>query len=431
MAENTVKEEDLKRSYFILVVFCVLLWSPSGCSTDVDGMMPFVPDAGLFEEDETDKNAPVPNPGGGNEADQPVPDPVDVIDGDDDITGQKDKPGTEEENEDKEPESEGEDDPGEGEGGEKDEEFPEPEKEPEPESAVFLSCTVVSEAEILFEFSDSVTLLSLVFNPAMEISSVEEGSIVKVYLEDALLPGQRLMAGILAEDERGNIIDIQIPILFKNIWFPALLINELRTEFSKLNAEYIEFKMISAGNLGGLRVFAAWLNKNSMIYEFPPVEVEAGEYVVLHLRKLEESCRDELGINLDESGGTYSCPTARDLWIPGSSKLLHKTDAVYVMDQDDQVLDAVMLSETPDSSWNKSYFEEAAMFLFEQGAWKSPLGGVCAPIDAVSSANVKTALTRSICRDETMDDTNTAADWYVTTTGGITPGLPNNPKRFE
>ena len=90
---------------------------------------------------------------------------------------------------------------------------------------------------------------------------------------------------------------------------------------------------------------------------------------------------------------------------------------------DDKVLDAVMISEFPDAAWGKDYFAEAAEFLFSRGAWKSKSGKVCSPAEAISSA--ATATTRSICRDETKENTGAAADWFLTNTSGATPGLPN------
>jgi len=310
-----------------------------------------------------------------------------------------------------------------------DPEIPGPKPElPKPSS--FLSANIISETEINFEFTRPVQVVSLSFVPELEIDSIEEGSTVTVLLEKSPAPGIIIKAVLLAEDEVGNIISVLSSLRSRNYRVPELLINELRTEYSKPRAEYIEFKILTSGNLGALRLFAAGNTKNPMIYEFPPVEVAAGEYVVLHMRTLEDSCVDELGEQLDESGGRDSCPTARDLWIPGSTKLLHKTDAVYVMDQDDRVLTAVMLSETPDPWWKKDHFVAAAGFLFNQNAFKSIEGGICSPIDAVSSANIKTSYTRSISRDETVENSNTAADWYVTVTGGASPGLPNNPNRF-
>jgi hypothetical protein len=314
-----------------------------------------------------------------------------------------------------------------------DEEDPEDDPEiPGPQAAVFLECRTVSENEIVFEFSQPVRIVHLHFDPEREIESIEsieEGGTVKVTLAEDLEPGLRLTADVSAEDEHGNTINEIIFFQVKNTRVPELQINELRTEYEgkSSKAEFIEFKMLSAGNLGALRVFAAGNSKNPLIYEFAAVEVEAGDYVVLHLRTLEDTCKDEYGENLDESGGTDSSPTARDLWIPGSTKFLRQTDAVYVLDQDDRVLDAVMSAENPNSQWNKN-LAGAAEFLFSNGAWESGAGSVCTPADAVDTSGVKTSVTRSISRDETAENTRSAADWYVTAKNGATPGRPNNPK---
>jgi hypothetical protein len=296
------------------------------------------------------------------------------------------------------------------------------------EAPVFIACKAVSETEINFQFSQPVKVVSLHFKPELTVDSVENGSTVRVHFSQKPAPGTRFTADLLAEDERGNTINLLVPLRSRNNRIPALLINELRTEYSKPKAEFIELKTLEAGNLGALRLYIAGNYKNPLVYEFAPVEVAQGEYVVLHLRTLEEGCRDELGANLDESGGTEASPAARDLWIPDSAKLLHKTDAVYLLDQDDRVIDAVMISENPDPWWNKEYFAEAAEFLFKQGTWKSAAGKICGPADAVSGGNTTT--TRTICRDETTADTNTAADWYTTANSSATPGTPNNPKRF-
>jgi len=159
------------------------------------------------------------------------------------------------------------------------------------------------------------------------------------------------------------------------------------------------------------------------------VEVSAGEYVLLHLRTADESNRDEYGSSKDASGGSESVAGVRDFWVPGNTELLRKTDAVYVLDQDDNVIDAVMLTGTQDSWWNKDYLATAAEFLHEKGAWKSADEKIPAPTDAVDSS--KTTATRSISRDETKPDSNTAANWYVTVTSGSTPGKLNNTGRYQ
>ena len=213
---------------------------------------------------------------------------------------------------------------------------------------------------------------------------------------------------------------------------PSLLINELRTEYSGSSGkvEFIELKMMSRGSLGGLRVFIAGNAQNSLVYQFKSVDVNEGEYVVLHLRTLDETCKDEYGDDLNESGGVDSSPSARDFWVPGISKLLRKTDAVYIMDQNDVILDAVIIAEDTIPKNSVNIFNQACDFLFSKGAWKSAGGAFPGHADAVKSSNIGGALTRSISRDESARDTNTAADFYVTVTGGVSAGNENDPRRF-
>jgi hypothetical protein len=303
------------------------------------------------------------------------------------------------------------------------------------QAPVFRNCRAVSEDEITFEFSQPVKVISLSFEPALEFTSIEDGSaVVTVKFDEGLTLGTMFTADLLAEDEKKNTINVLVPFRSRNNRMPKLVINEVCTENATAAAgkkeEFIEFKMKSAGNLGAMRVV---INGNTTaaketVYEFLPVEVEKDEYMVLHLRTYNPSSNDEYTDALDESVGVNASATARDFWIPGETKLLHKTAMIYVLDQDDNVLDAVILSENPDNWWAKDYFAETAEFLFNSGAWKSPDGGVSGPKDAVSSKS--TTNTRTICRDENVEDTDTSADWYITATSSATPGKLNNPKRY-
>ena len=296
------------------------------------------------------------------------------------------------------------------------------------QAPLYLNCRAVSDDEIEFEFSRSVKVKSLNLEPALSIASIEEGAIVRVRLGETAEPGMPVAADLLVEDDKKNTINVLVTFRTKNSRMPSLVINELRTENTKPKAEFIELKMMSDGNLGAARVFVASNDKSPMIYEFFPVEVRRGEYVVLHLRTVEEGCVDEYGDDLSQSGGTNALSTARDFWVGGNSKLLRKTDAIYILDQDDRVLDAVMISEKPDALWAREHFAEAADFLFNKGAWKSADGTICSPQRAVISAG--TTNTRTICRDETAGNSNTAADWYITGTSGATPGAANSQKRY-
>jgi len=296
------------------------------------------------------------------------------------------------------------------------------------QAPVFLNCRAVSENEITFEFSCEVKVTSLSFEPDIAVASVENGSIVKVTLSENAPPGMPFTADLLAEDVHKNTINVLVPLRTRNNRMPALVVNEVRTEYSSPRVEYIEFKTKTAGNLGAMRVFFAGNSHKPTIYDFSPAEVKKDEYVVLHLRKREEECRDECGSNLAESGGTDSSPDARDFWLSGDEKKINRTGVIYLLDQDDRVLDAVMFSENPDAQWAKDYLDEAAEFLYSNGAWKSKNGNICSPADAVSSKG--STVTRTICRDETVKNTNTAADWYIAATSNSTPGKQNSTNRY-
>jgi len=207
-----------------------------------------------------------------------------------------------------------------------------------------------------------------------------------------------------------------------------LEINELYTEYSgpAKRAEFIEFKAKSAGNLDGIQLYIMWDAKKPYVFDFPAINVKLGEYIVLHLRTLDDGCVDELGEDLAESGGTESCPTARDLWVPGSTKYLHQTDIVYLQDANGRILDAIIMNETPGETWdkNRAHFAEIAKDLYNKGAWKSVDGKLPGPLDAVDTS--KTTATKSISRHEGKENTHTANDWYVTKTNGISLGQPNN-----
>ena len=235
------------------------------------------------------------------------------------------------------------------------------------------------------------------------------------------------------EDSDGNTPENNVPVTVKNDRMPTLVFNELRTEYSSPKVEFIEFLTLEPGNLEAMRLFIAGHSLSKPAYEFPPAEVEAGELIVLHLRSIEEECVDETGEELDLSGGTEAQINARDFWIPGNAKLLRKTDALWISDQDDRIIDAVLLSESSGSRWSSEQVAQAAEFLAREKAWlprstDSDENWIPSPADAVITTG--TTNTRTICRDETIPPEPRAVNWYITATSSATPGEPNNPKRY-
>jgi hypothetical protein len=297
------------------------------------------------------------------------------------------------------------------------------------EAPVFTSCRAFSPTELRFSFSMPVTVVSLDFDRSVDVRDIKSDANgqVAVFLNEALPEGERIVADILVKNAQGDTLNVLVPFTARNTHVPSIQITELRTEYSKPKVEFVELKAISAGNLGALRVFIASNGLEEPVFTFSSIEVRAGEYIVVHLRSIEEGLVDETGASRAASSGVEASPEARDLWVPGAAKLLRKTDAVLLTDQDDKILDAVLLSDRVELLWAKSDLTDAAALLKAKNAWKGA-GGLLLPADAVSSG--ATTATRSICRDETLADSNSAADWYVTATSSATPGAPNSPKRY-
>jgi hypothetical protein len=297
----------------------------------------------------------------------------------------------------------------------------------------FLDCKAVSSAEVVFNFSHAVQVVSLAFEPELETDSIEGGSEVKVTFAEDLGEGVKITADIVVEDSDGNTLNVIVSFRARNDRMPALIFNEFRTEYSKPKVEFIEFIALEAGNLSAMKLFIAGNSLSQPAYEFPPAEVKAGEYIVLHLRTVEEGCLDETGTDLTLSGGSDTQDDARDLWLPITAKLLHKTDALWLTDQDEKIIDAVLLSETSSGKWSSNEIAEAARFLAAKNAWLPASGEpdedwVPAPADAVISAGTTT--TRTICRDETIPPEPRSGNWYITATSSATPGKPNSTKRY-
>jgi len=301
------------------------------------------------------------------------------------------------------------------------------------QAPMFLACKPVSTTELLFTFSTPVRLVSLTFDHDLEVASTEEGETIRITFAKATEIGQRITADILVEDASRNSLNVIVPFRARNDRMPSLVLNEVRTEYSRPRVEFIEFLVLKSGNMGAMRLFISGNSLTEPLYEFPPAEVRAGEYILLHLRSIEDGALDETGSNLNLATASGAQSGVRDFWVNRATKPLHKTSALWLMDQDDVILDALLLSESPED-WGKNNTIEAAKFLAERGTWLPRSGNVTDGAwvpnhsDAVSTRG--TTLTRTISRDESVPPARRAGSWYIAATGNATPGQPNSARRY-
>ncbi|MDR0409857.1 MAG: hypothetical protein LBH18_05610 [Spirochaetaceae bacterium] len=314
------------------------------------------------------------------------------------------------------------------------------------EAPIFIAYRAESGTEIKFQFSMPVKIVHAFLNTGDDFEPFpdEYAPIISLRFVSDHSGGKAITADLLVEDADGNSLNVLVPFKTRNSRMPALLINEIRFERGGSNnsaSEFIEFHTKTSGNLGAMRLFVASAKLDDPlsepVYEFPSVEVKAGEYITLHMRTLpEDKAIDELGDNLNLAKAKREGDTndsARDLWLPGSVKLLHSNaDVIYLLDQDDVIIDSVVVAKSQDE-WNKNKnLSKAAEFLAKQGAWLNAEGEAVKSPKAADAANTNnTTATRTLCRYETKTDSNKMDDWYICKGSGDSPGALNNPEVYK
>lgn len=222
------------------------------------------------------------------------------------------------------------------------------------------------------------------------------------------------------EDERGNSTRFALSFVGWNERPPRLGLSELQTgknsSTTAPHRDYVELECGAGGNLGGVEV--VWASSvKAFRYRFPAAEVEAGDFVVLHLAPMglpEE--RDETGVALDLSGGVDATAGGRDFWSQAGG-LPDENGALAVYDRPGgKIVSAFFYADEAKagelgSSKLGSLLEEIA----SSGAWPIA-GGAPAWEDAFGW---KPSASRSLCLGAG------GGPWYVSTSGGQSPGAAN------
>lgn len=270
---------------------------------------------------------------------------------------------------------------------------------------------VVSDTELELAFSDSVKVNGLVvsekllgnekmefisetdLNPQLEDAaglsgrlvadySVEDkGRLVRISMEATQVGKEYILYGE-TEDKTGSTLTFALPFIGYNSRVPLLLFSEIRTQLKTQNnaekaagvykSELIEFFVAKSGNLAGLAVKSGYDGEARDFY-FPPIEVEAGQIIVLHPRLRGAGTVSELGDDLTLSTAPYSYDHCRDLW--GTEDKAHygdKTDVLLLVNTcDGKILDGLMYAEDGLEEWKKPLQQDYAQLALTQGIFPS------------------------------------------------------------
>ena len=204
------------------------------------------------------------------------------------------------------------------------------------------------------------------------------GNILNFILEEQMEIGLGYELYTQVRDSVGNSLTLVVPFTGFNSRVPELMITEVQTEsVSSQNKaekttgtyrnEYVEFLVLKSGNLAGLELCSGYDGETKK-YEFPAIEVTAGEIFVVHMRNRGNGCVSEEGDDLSLATASYTSNEVRDLWTDIESTTLgNKTDIIIVRNRANCcLLDAVMFRASNIEAWTKTMIDYSQLLDEEQ-----------------------------------------------------------------
>ncbi|MDR3284553.1 MAG: hypothetical protein LBS97_05185 [Treponema sp.] len=311
-------------------------------------------------------------------------------------------------------------------------------------------CSPQSPNELLLRFSKAVTVEDAIVTQEdteeaaeAERKPTEDQSVVNLALSEPTKTGKQYRVSGTAVDLAGNSLDFSVPFNGYNAGVPGLALSEVRdgyTSGDKPKSEFIEVYAITAGNLAGMTLMSAY-DGAEKLYVFPDVEVKAGEYIVVHCRKVGSDAAkaiDETGTNLHASA-SFESTDARDLWMdnPDAESRLGPSDILLLRDREGgNLLDALLYADAArmaKNEWQKKAMADIAKEAFEAGLWPDGFTPDCAAssehmtsTQTLSRQNIKTISAQS----GVSAATNGKGAWMVTKTSSASPGAANSSEPY-
>jgi hypothetical protein len=277
-------------------------------------------------------------------------------------------------------------------------------------------------------FDEPVVLVpdSLELEPRATIRGTAKGQELEVEFPEEQSPGRDYCLVGEVDDARGNRTRFLVRFVGWNARPPEMRISEVQTgkngSQTRPHRDYVELEVLEDGNVGGEEL--TWSSSvKSVNFRFPGIEVEKGDFLVLHLSPEGEAAEvDELGADTAVSGGVDATPAGRDLWS-GAGPLPDESGALCLRKRPGgPVADGFFYAdEDKTGAMGEDKLSALVSELSKAGAW--PVSGDGPSWD--EAFKWKPSSARSICRTAAPAG---AASWYVTAAGGQSPGSANAPQ---
>lgn len=303
------------------------------------------------------------------------------------------------------------------------------------EPAVLSAVVAADPATVALEFSEPVTLERAELEPPRAVTgSVWEQDRLLVSLDTALDPGREYWIDAVVRDEAGNTSSVLVSVWGLNPRLPPMLINEVVCEGSGDRNDWVELRVLAAGNVGGATLYEGVPGEWDSRAVLPPIEVSADDFIVVHFKPDGSAVEITEITDRSASGGSEATATGWDVWVAGGDGIPNSTGALTLTDSPDgALLDALLystrLADPTDENRGFGTAEQLRLFdaVVRVGGWV--IGGEQAtPSDGFNPED--STATRSISRTSDGRDSDSAADWHITPTRGATPGAPNTDEQY-
>jgi len=252
--------------------------------------------------------------------------------------------------------------------------------------------------------------------------------------QSELIPGHLYKAALTVEDLSGNSCRFILPFWGWNPRLPGVLINEMNPKGSDSNPDCIELYFTKGGNTAGLCLYYGTRNYYDYRYVLPDLEVNDGDYLIIHCRR--KFLDEEVSEYEDKavSGGKLSSDDAWDLWLPEDQGLSGANGVLTIYNTPGGILqDGVVYTDRdPDPEddylgWTSRTFDPVAD-LYSEAGWNFSNENIN-PKEAVFSG--ESTATRSICRNSQSFDSDSKDDWHTVPTSQKSFGSINTDEVYS
>ena len=291
------------------------------------------------------------------------------------------------------------------------------------------------EISITFDEDAGLCAEKTRIDPPLAVADVTGASTHVILRGETQAPGRLYSLEAEARDAHGNSASFAAQFYGFNGRVPRLLINELTPRGSGNHPDLVELKVLSAGNMGGVVLFLGTPGSYDARIVFPPFDVEAGSFIVVHLKPTGGAEEVDETRNTTASKGFDASDAAFDFWLRDSRGLGGNNGVLSLCDRPGGAcLDGVLYSNRTIQSderyggFGSEEMRTRAEELVKLGAWK-PSGARVTPEDGVNPEG--STGTRSLCRSSASRDNDRPEDWHVVPTRAATFGTDNSDEVFQ